>query len=317
MNRLVDYLQPDSIDNTRFDNSQLELRYESDEKIRIGKKDIDSGQELIIIPFVNNDGLMFPVLVDTEWIIDLAQTTINEVGFVGGVLDGLGMVTESIYHIWAFADNTGQSKGFGLLQQPTSTFQCASTAKGAEITLTNLTKGFRFALGARLQVLHNNVTTAVNDLDWNLATITSIDSATQIKAVLDNNKVFGQTYGATIPVQGSTGGLITQLDKFRPYASDDSTQTTIETYYRIIGILKTDNTASPNTVIDGFEALPNHDFTPVNTRIVWDGTLTNFPPLLTDDWLFTDGLRVKIDRSRLIGQVTPTIVAPSQIIKVR
>jgi hypothetical protein len=216
------------------------------------------------------------------------------------------LVAEKIYHIWAFADENAITKGFGLIQEPTSTFQTAGAAKGATITITNMTKAYRFTVGARLRVEHNNVTTGVNDTDWNLATITEISSATQIKALMDNNDVFGATYGAAIPAQGATGGLVTQLDKFKPYTADDSNQSVIYPYYRLIGLLITDDTAPPSTLIEGFEIVEQHS-PPLGSIQAWHKDLSGCFPLMTDEWKPCDGLVCKVDQSPFIGTVLPDL----------
>jgi len=217
-------------------------------------------------------------------------------------MDGLGLQASTVYHVYAFADVQSRPKGFGLYAIPKSTFQCASTAKGNELTATTMTKAYRFTLGSRVRVLHNNVTTSVNDTDWNLGTVSEISSATQIKILMDNNQVWGNTYGATIPVQSSTGGLIEQLSNFHPYTPDNADQSTLFANYRVVGVLGSDGSSN----LEGFEILKSDNIKEGTLR-EWHGDFTGCPGLYTDDWQFMDGLTCKVDESPFIGHVLPDL----------
>lgn len=286
MNRLISFNQPASIISSRYETNQLEFEYKDTRELRIKPMWLNSGQELLLIPFTNPSGLIFTVNYQNEWTIDLDIAGINESGKIGGILDGIALAADTRYHLWAFADNNLQPKGFGVTAETDSAATIPNANKGTEATITGLTKAYRFTLGARVRCYRSASV-------WNLGAITSVDSATQIKVLLDNNNVFGLTYGANLT---AGAGTVTQLDKYKPYLADDSTQSTIYPYYNLIGWIETDSSSN----IAGFSPT-KMDTTNWKTVDWFDKDLSPFYDVDLNLWLECNGQTCMIDKSPLIG----------------
>lgn len=310
MNRFIKLNNFESIPGFYSPDPCFELEKIAVRQLQIKPCFQDSGEEILSIPFYRS-GQWIPISDNEAWTIDLDKDFISISSKQAGILDGIALASDSIYHLWAMATKFGNLAGFGLFQQPTSTFQCASAAKGATITLTNLTKAYRFTVGSRIRIEHNNVTTGINDTDWNLATVTEILSTISLKATLDNDMVFQRTYGATIPVQGSTGGLVTQLDSYQPYIPDDTNQRKLYYYNRLIAILITDSSSN----IDGFEKWPIVDPNKVGTIDFRDKDRGDCFPLITEDWQPYNGKSIKVDKSPLIGETLPDINSDNRYLR--
>jgi hypothetical protein len=164
----------------------------------------------------------------------------------------------SDYLIMAFANQYFAPKGFGLMAIPYSSYSCSGTGtKGTTVTLTGITKAYRFTIGARLRII-NSATLGAEV--FNLGTIQSIASASSLTVKLDNNT----NWGNTIP--SGAGVSIEQLDKFRPYRINDSTQTTQYHYYRVIGRVQLETTGV--YPVSNIYSYPSQSIT-LNRKLLW------------------------------------------------
>ena len=270
MRRVIDYSQP-KLSSSRFEVPVLDLVYNSTRQVLINKVDTNSGNELLIVPFVNQYGIIIPISYN-DWMIDLDETGVNQSERIGGLVDNVGLAASTKYLVFAFSNDSYEPIGFGIIAQPYSTCTIAGGTKGNSATFTVINKAYRFTIGARIES-HNLIAGHPNS--YNLGTITSIDSITQIVALMDNDS----NYGSNLAIGG--GSEITQLNKFRPYLPDDSTQQTIYPNYRFIGEITTDT-------ISNIQVIRNSDLefinTPVNDRNVWHFVDRNNEPAFQNSW---------------------------------
>jgi len=293
------YNQPIGIQTALYQEPQVDIVYNAARKIKINRLVLDSGRELSIIPFTTNAGLICNVLYN-DWTIDLDTTGISESSSLGGLMDGLALAASHEYHLYAFANERYEGKGFGVFQRPISTATAASATKGGEGTFTVINKAYRFTLGARVRVEDAGT-------NWNIGTISSIDSATQIKIVMDN-----QTWGYAIPNGACT---ITQLNRFRPYLPDDSTQPVWYPNYRLLCSVYTDGSSDLyNDIFELTKYLNGKSCIPPRSIVAWHGSFVT-PPPLPEDWQLCNGLECRIDNSPLIGQVIPNYNGDGRFIR--
>lgn len=289
MNRLINYTQNQSLTATYYSEPVLDFLKTGNRTIDIEKKILDSGQELLIIPFTNRDGIIFPVKYD-QWEIDLDYVGLSSVNNIGGLVDGLALAASTTYNIWAFADQYGDPKGIGIAKHLyDASVTCPAVVKGSEGTFTGVEKAYRFTVGAKARVIRD---TTIGAEIWNLGTISEIVSSTSLKITMDNG-----TYGDNIT---SGTGSIEQLNRIHCYTPDDSNQSDLYNYYRIIGRFETD---SSSNIIDTDYTYPKVDMMPIKSIVGidldWIDTIS-----IDEPWYACTGQEIKTYKSPYIGQAT-------------
>jgi hypothetical protein len=229
----------DTMPSSLYTQPFVRFRLIGDKQVKIESVETNSGGNLLMVPFSNAAGITIPVVYTSEWIVDADELGINENIKVGGILDEITWHYNYNYFIVAFADEFFKPRGFGLMATPYSSYTASAIgSKGGSVMLVNITKAYRFTIGARVRII-NSVT--IGSEVFNLGTIQAIESSTAITVKLDNNA----NWGSTIP--SGAGVSVEQLDRFRPYYPNDSTQSTWFYYYRIIGMMQL-NTSSPYNI---------------------------------------------------------------------
>lgn len=211
-----------------------------------------NGDAPILVPFrfANADytkRFAHVMSIPNNWTIDMDATTIDLDTFIGGIIDGLSLTADIDYLIWAFSDEYGNFKGFGLTTLPRVTG--ASTADGGGLgasgtfTVTS-GHGWRFCIGARV-IIRDGYDRGDN---YNQGTITAIAS-NSITVDLDGD----YSTDGEIDVEGNTtlASLtrleIFQTDRFAPRMyNEDSLYpgSGVEHQYAYVGSLQTNDSSN-------------------------------------------------------------------------
>lgn len=195
---------------------------------------VDGSQKVIIQPsgyssdtqfyynYVTSEGVVIPMIEKGSWILDISTTGINLNSRIGGLIDNIAIENSHQYFIWGFLNKNMQSIGIGLSRWAKSAYTgVASGTKGSKATFTGLTNAYQFTIGARVRVL--------NSTEWNYGTITSIDSTSQIKVIMDNVTGYGNNITSTTTTE------IKQFNKHRPWKVSSTAQELYSDYYRLLG----------------------------------------------------------------------------------
>lgn len=173
-----------------------------------------------------------------DWTVDITTKGIDNENKTCGIVDGLGLVNNSYYFLWAFANagNTEQDSlnipeitidnkplvGFGLMRQPKGNYSAVSGGnKGGTATFT-LTSPlpYLFTVGAKVLCWRSSS-------QYNTGVVQEILSDTQLMVKLDNISFYGTNLT-------SVGGVIVQRDYFKPWVAKRDGQTLYSNYYKLM-----------------------------------------------------------------------------------
>ena len=262
--------------STQAREAHYRIKYNGARTLQVIGDELDSGRTTLIIPFTSVSGIETMVGYP-NCSLDFDYTSLDVGNNRGGLVDGIAVAANSQYHVWALSSWFYNALGFVLTAIPKSSHTMAgATNKGATGVFTVINKAYRFTPGARVRVIQVLGAASTYIGEWNLGTIASVDSTTQITVNMDNNA----NYGTNLATTGA-GVSIEQLDRFKPYLIDDSDQGTIAERYKIIGLIETDASANVNRVF----RYPLSQYMYSNyTRILWNLTsnvaVTTANPLL-------------------------------------
>lgn len=226
-------------------NPLVDIHFENLNADTIGLRGIDtgSGVRVMRIPYWLGQRGMQSVYIDDNWTVDLGTSSIDQVTFTGGLVDGISFAASTDYCLFAFFDpfdpENNKFKGFGVTTRPQTTASAVSSGtRGSVGTFTVPSPGAnRFNVGARVIC---RVGINIGD-DYNQGTVTEIESATSIKIKLDS------TYGAIAETNTDLSGSgidIIQTNFFAPKL-DNSENTVypgngVQYSYKFIGLIQTD-----------------------------------------------------------------------------
>lgn len=288
MNRLIETAIGQTNQYDRPTQPVLELEWLAARKLILKRPGlVNEAAANVLIPVCDNAGNLFS-LSTSQQVIDF-DTQGN-----GGLIDGFSLVSSSIYNLWGLTDANFQTNLIGLTYRPALGATIPSGAnKGTETTVTGMTNAYRLILGSRVRVYRGAG-------DWNLGTVSALVSETSVKIILDNNQVFGATYGSNLTTGSAT---ITQLDRFKPIVYG-SAQDAVKPYYSLIASIQLDGSGNIQGWWYPWKPIPGTigEITWFHKSLVTKNAF--FDP---DQWLDCSGTVVMIDQSPFVGQTLPNI----------
>ena len=247
----------------------------STDTLYIQGKPTNAGDSPLLIHFriANADytkRLPFVSSVPDGWIIDLSATTIDLNTLIGGIVDGVPLIANIDYLVWAFADEYRNFKGFGITARPRriDVLTLSGGGLGVESKFT-ITAGYGwlFNIGARV-IIRQGTALSGSYNQGIVVAHTSSAVTVQLDSLYTEIDREPNTTLASL-----TGLEMFQIDNFAPRMyNEDSLYpgSGVEYQYSYLGSIQTDNTFNMRHVRYAGDWYPF----PVESYIVYTDTNT-------------------------------------------